>query len=243
MEKTVNSTQIVDKRGLAKFTSLVYLDMFIGLAVTAIACLGCSFWFSSLYVNNPDTYGPVLIGVMVGGFIALLVSEIVLSITLFKAKKAAWIPYLIYAAVMGVMLAPVCMWISVGTIAEAFGITAGVFLIMFLIGYFSKVSLTPLAFIGLGLLWGVLMCSLLFGIIYLVNPYTGILMDFIVSLVCVIAVMLITAWDANRMSREVQSGAIVTSNTALYYAYVFYTDFIAIFIHILYLLVVLKGDK
>src|SRR5574344_2646266 len=160
------ATQVVDKRALTKFTSLVFLDLFVGLAVTAISCFGFSYWFSKLYVSNDDQYAGVLIGVMIGGFVILLITQIVLTMTLFKAKKGAWIPYLIYAALMGAMLAPTVMWISVGTAAEAFGITASVFLVMFCIGYFTKVSLSPLAFIALGLVWVVLLVSLPFGILY-----------------------------------------------------------------------------
>src|SRR5574344_214856 len=241
MEKT--ATQVVDKRALTKFTSLVFLDLFVGLAVTAISCFGFSYWFSKLYVSNDDHYAGVLIGVMIAGFVLLLITQIVLTMTLFNAKKGAWIPYLIYAALMGAMLAPTVMWISVGTVAEAFGITAIVFLVMFCIGYFTKSSLRPLAFIGFGLLISVMLSSLTFGIIYLVAPYVGLLLDYMVSLVCVVAVMLIVGWDANRMQREVSNGGYVTSSTALYYAYVFYTAFIAIFIRILYLLALAKNNN
>jgi FtsH-binding integral membrane protein len=59
----------------------------------------------------------------------------------------------------------------------------------------------------------------------------------------VVAVMLIVGWDANRMQREITNGGYVTSSTALYYAYVFYTDFIAIFIRILYLLALAKNNN
>ncbi len=236
------ATRVIDvesKRETARALSVVLGDMCIGLLVTAISCFGFSYLFSSLIVNaTSETIESVTMGLMVTmicSFIALFILNFVMSISLFKAKKGAWIPYILYAAVMGLALAPTVMWIDAATIGSAFGITAGVFFVLFLIGYFSKADLTPLGLIALGLLFSIIFVPLPFLIIFILNPVASALYSLIASLVCSVVIVLLVAFDANRMAREIQGG-VFTSNMALYYAYTFYSDFIMIFVRVLMVL-------
>ncbi len=236
------ATRVIDvesKRETTRALSVVLGDMCIGLLVTAISCFGFSYLFASLLANATiETIDSVTMGLwitMTCSFIALFILNFVMSISLFKAKKGAWIPYILYAAVMGLSLAPTIMWIDAPTIGTAFAITSGVFLVLFLIGYFSKADLTPLGLIALGLLFAVVFVPLPFLIIYIINPAAGALYNLIVALVCSVVVVLLVAFDANRMAREIQGG-VFTSNMALYYAYSFYCDFIMIFIRVLMVL-------
>jgi hypothetical protein len=53
------ATQVVDKRALTKFTSLVFLDLFVGLAVTAVSCLGfLDIGLVSYMYSDKELYGP-----------------------------------------------------------------------------------------------------------------------------------------------------------------------------------------
>ena len=239
---TMNGVEVTDRRGTLKFLSVVFGYMFIALAITAATTFGFAFWFANLIVSNADNAAGIIITTMIVSGIAMLITSVVMSLTMFKQMKGAWVPFLLYAAIMGVFMSTFVMWIDAYTIGTAFGVTALVFLVMFCIGYFTKVSLSPLAFIALGLLWTVILVSIPFGIIYLVSPTAALLMNYGISLICAIAMMLIVGWDANRMSRDIQNG-YVTKNLALYYASEFYSDFIMIFIHLLYLLAMAKSNN
>ena len=237
------ATRVIDvesKRETTRALSVVLGDMCIGLLVTAISCFGFSYLFASLIGNakTDEALASVATGLwvtMICSFIALLILNFVMSISLFKAKKGAWIPYILYAAIMGLALAPTIMWIDAATIGTAFAITAGIFLILFLIGYFSKADLTPLGLIALGLLFSIVFVPLPFLIIYIINPVMGALYNLIAAIVCSVVVVLMVTFDANRMAREIQGG-VFTSNMALYYAYTFYSDFIMIFVRVLMIL-------
>ena len=234
--------EVESRRESARALSVVMGYMAIGLLVTAISCFGFSFWFASLY-SEAQAAGPLseeimtqkLLFVMVGAMVALVILNFVMSITLLKAKKGAWIPYLLYTAIMGLMLAPFVMWIDFATLGTAFGITSAVFLILFLIGYFSKADLTPLALIGLGLLFSVIFVPLPFLILYFINPIAWPIWNCLAALICAVVIMLFVSFDANQMNRAIQGG-VFTNNLALYYAYTFYCDFIMIFIRILMIL-------
>lgn len=139
---TLSSVEITDRRGTLKFLSVVFGYMFIALVVTAGACFGFAYWFASLIVSNADTAATAIITTMIVSGILMLISSVVMSLTMFKQKKGAWIPFLFYAAVMGVFMSTFVMWIDAYTIGTAFGVTALVFLVMFCIGYFTKVSHT-----------------------------------------------------------------------------------------------------
>lgn len=231
--------EVESKRESARALSIVFGYMCIGLLVTAISCFGFSFYFARLYSEAMNVsasaaaqMGEKLVFVMIGSFIALFILNIILSATLLKSKRGAWIPYILYTAIMGLALAPLTMWLSFDTIGTAFGITSGVFLVLFLIGYFSKGDLSPLALIGLGLLFSVIFVPLPFLILFLINPATYAIWNFFAALILALVIMLFVAVDANRMNREIQGG-VFTKNLALYYAYTFYSDFIMIFIRVL----------
>jgi FtsH-binding integral membrane protein len=234
-----SATQIVDTRGETKFLALVFGYMFLGLLTTALVAFGAAYgFFAAFYDASTQTFSDngfmTMWVVLAVSFVAMFVTQIVLSFTMFKQKRGAWIPYLLYCAIMGIFFATFVMWMDWRIIGEAFGLTAAIFLIMFCIGYFTKVSLSPLAFVALSLLLGVCFISAFFGIWFLVSG-TWLMYSYVASIIVIIAVTLIVGFDANRMKLEVMGG-YVTKNTALYYAYSFYTDFIAIFMRILYVL-------
>jgi FtsH-binding integral membrane protein len=101
---------------------------------------------------------------------------------------------------------------------------------MFLIGYFSPVDLSPLAFVAIALLIG--LSSSLVDLRHLVSALSRILrdsyiagFDYWTTVIIIIITMLITGWDANNMSRWVERGA-TNQNIALYCAFNLYSDFI-----------------
>ncbi len=242
----VNSVQIEvgSRRDSARALGVVMGYMCIGLLISAITCFGFSFYFAGLIANATtqealNNVSFLLFGVMIGSFIALFILNLILSVTLAKAKKGAWVPYILYTAVMGLALAPLTMWLSFSTIGIAFGITSAVFLILFLIGYFSKADLSILGLVGLGLLFSVIFVPLPFLILFLINPAVYSIWNFVAAIVMAVVIMLFVSVDANRMNKEIQGG-VFTNSLALYYAYSFYSDFIMIFIRVLLIVASMK---
>lgn len=238
---------IESKRESTRALSVVLGYMCIGLIVTAIVCLGFSLYFSKILVDgmNITQYANasnLVFGCLIGGVIALFIMSFVTSFVIGRSKKGAWIPYLIYAALMGFTLSPVVMWIDSATIATAFGITAAVFLVLFLIGYFSKANLSILGLIGLGILFSVLFVPLPLLIIYLLVPGALGIWDFVASIACSLYMLIMVAVEANRMNREIRGG-VFTNSMALYYAFSFYTDFIYIFLRVLMILASSKSKN
>ena len=169
--------------------------------------------------------------------IGIFVMMIINSIYISKTNKAPWVGFLIFAVLYGLLFSGVLLTgvITFYTLMEALGITTGLFLIMFLLGYFSKINWNPIAFIALTMLIGVLLVSMFFGIWYLISPSTFMLLDFIISIIFIIAVTLIVGVDANRAAKIAASG-MANNNLALFMAYNFYVDFIGIFLRVLLLL-------
>lgn len=242
----MDSSTAFDVKGRvsSKFLSIVFLYMFIGLAITAMVSLGYSYFLLAPGGGQlTDTMASVAIISAVVSIFATLIDQVVMSIVSAKTGRAPWVGYVLYAVFTGVIGSLILLaGFDFGTIAEAFGITALVFLVMFLIGYFSPVNLNIFAFLAFGVLAGTIIASLGFGIWFLVSPSNGtyILYNFLISLGIIVYAMLITGWDANNMAKIVEKGA-ANQNIALYCAFSFYTDFILIFIRVLYILFFAKN--
>jgi FtsH-binding integral membrane protein len=228
----------------SKFLSVVFLYMFIGLLITALVSLGYSYGLLAIGGGSlTDTTASVALISAIVAMVATLIDQVVMSIVSAKTGRAPWVGYILYAVFTGVIGSLILLaGFDFGTIAEAFGLTALVFLVMFLIGYLSPVNLNIFLFLALGLLFGVLLASLGFGIWFLLAPSQGtyILYNFLISLGIIVYAMLITGWDANNMAKIVEKGAANT-NIALYCAFSFYTDFILIFVRVLYILFLAKN--
>jgi hypothetical protein len=118
----------------------------------------------------------------------------------------------------------------------AFGITAGVFLLMGLIATFTRGNLAPLGMMGFGLILGA-------GVIALVNWFIGSsTLYWIVSFAIFAALMFITMFDIWNIKKITENGA-GDRNISYYCAFIMYVDFINIFIRILLYLVIIFGKS
>jgi FtsH-binding integral membrane protein len=246
----MESSQILteNKKASSKFLAVVFGYMFIGLGITALIGFAFAWFMASRYGDGAGylTDEGVTI-VAITGIVAMIVAFIDSFVILFsslRSGRAPWVGYIIYAICVGfgfslILLIP---GVSLDVVAEAFGITAACFGVMFLIGYFSPVDLSPLAFVAIALLVGLLLASMIFGIWYLAVPdaRAALAYDYWTTVIIIIVTMLITGWDANNMSRWVEKGA-TNSNIALYCAFNLYSDFISLFIRILYFLLLAKN--
>ena len=114
----------------------------------------------------------------------------------------------------------------------AFGITAGIFLLMTLIAVLTKGNLHPLLMVGIGLMIGA-------GVLSLVNWLIGSdTIMWIVTFAMFAAIMFITMFDIWNIKKICERGAMNT-NLALYCAFTLYVDFIYILIRVLIFLIII----
>ena len=229
-----------------KALAKIYGYMGIGLLLTALVALGAAWLFSrninfayklELF-NKVDAWLGAAIATWIVSLIGVIVLSFVIPIRLAKGGKSIWVPYILYSIFMGALLSAVLLTgISMYIVAEAFGITAAAFGGMFLIGWFSKSDLTPLAYIAMMLLLGVVIVGLIAGITFAIQRNVSGMywLDLGISAVMVVVILLVTAVDTFRIKKIIEAGENA-NNVYLYCAYVMYCDFIALLIRVLYIL-------
>jgi uncharacterized protein len=231
------------KRVNTKFLGVVFLYMFLGLAITALTAFLYALTLAKLY-PDPNTLSQlseqgqnVLFVSVIVAMIIAIIDSIAMPFISRKSGMAPWFGYILYALCIGVALSVVLLaGVSYALIGEAFGITSLIFLVMAAIGAFSKANLTPLAFVGLALLLGIMMVSTFWLIFMAFNGWGGYyLYYYAVSVGIVVVMMLFIAYDVNRMVAIADQG-ITTNNVALYCAFSLYGDFISLFLRILMIL-------
>jgi FtsH-binding integral membrane protein len=240
------------KKVSTKFMAVVFLYMFMGLAITGLTGFLFALWLTKSFSDGAgalsETGYTILLFSAIGAWIIALIDSFILPFVAGKSGRAPWFGYILYALCVGVGFSIILLaGVSFAIIGEAFGLTALVFLIMFLIGYFSKADLTPLAFVGIALLVGIFAVSLFWGvwiaIAYATGSYgTYLLIDYGISAVLIVVMMLFIAYDANRMAKIADQG-MATTNTALYCAFTLYGDFIVLFVRILYILLATQSRR
>lgn len=226
-----------------KFLALIFLYLALGVFVTlGVGLLYSYILWSSFEAGSNEMAFAYFATFAISG-IGIFVMMIINSVYISKTNKAPWVGFLIFAVLYGLLFSGVLLTgvITFYTLMEALGITTGLFLIMFLLGYFSKINWNPIAFIALTMLIGVLLVSMFFGIWYLISPSTFMLLDFIISIIFIIAVTLIVGVDANRAAKIAATG-MANNNLALFMAYNFYVDFIGIFLRVLLLLAASRNN-
>lgn len=225
--------------------------MAIALVVTAAVALGLGALFAYLlfpdYSFGGETFNTTAftayIVVMIVSLLALIIDSIAMRAVFAKGKHSIWPHYLIFAALMGVFLSSfLVLGVDFGVIAEAAGISALVFGILFLIGYFSKKDLNPLAFAAWGLLCMVGLFGILFFVLFLIIPGAYLFYNLIYCGVFALVMLISVATDCFNAKKMLENGQ-ANDNLALYCAYIMYTDFIMIFFRVLYLLALISEDK
>lgn len=210
-----------------EFLSKVFAWMFCGLSVTA---------GTAYFVNTSTTAQAYLAahrGLIPVLFLIQLICVSCISVARVKANaKFASAIFLGYSFTTGITLEPFLAQYTQGSIVLAFGIAAGLFLSMAVYGYVTKRDLTAVGSLALASLWGLLLAMILN--LFLGSP----LMDWILSVICVVLFVGITAYDTQRLKEltlelatesEMETAAVVG-------ALLLYLDFINLFIHILKLL-------
>lgn len=196
---------------------------FIGLIVTTIvAYLTCS--------NISFMVELVLSGAYTFLIIAELVVVLVNSWAISKKNIAlAGVLFGVYSIINGLTLSVVLFAYEIGTVQEAFLMTASVFGVMAAYGYFTKKDLSSIGSICTMALLGVILVSLLNAFVF---KSSG--MDLMLDYIVVLLFVGITAFDMYRMKQmAVAGGEEEVNRIALFTGMQLYLDFINIFLRLI----------
>lgn len=224
--------QVSTQEGSVAFSSLmnkVFVWMSLALVITGL---------SAYYVaNSPDILYAIYSNRAV--FWALMIAELGLVFGLSGAihklsATTATLMFILYSVVNGATLSSIFFLYELGSIANAFFITAGTFAVMAFIGYTTKKDLTSMGKIAMMALIGLLIAT----VVNIFVHSSGL------QLICSYAGVLIftglTAYDVQKIK---QMTAIADRDTAQKYAVLgalsLYLDFINIFLSLLSIM----GDR
>lgn len=203
----------------------VYMQMAAALSITGLVAYFLSqsqdFWI--FLANNTSLIWVVLI--------AQIVLVIWLSARFTRmSMTTATLLFILYSAMMGVTMSTIFMAYTMSSIASVFFITAGMFLVMSLLGYFTRMDLTRLGSVLFMALIGVIIASL-------VNIFLkSEMLYWVVSYVAVVVFVGLTAYDTQKIKQMlVEYGEVdeMGYKLALFGALTLYLDFINLFLYLL----------
>lgn len=207
----------------SKFMGVVFGYAALGFLLTAAIALLTGFLFTS--VIPIDVASDLYLGLIIGASIVQLILIFWITFGVMRRGGNMIVPFVIYAVVMGILLSSLTLTMNWYLIGMTFGLTCLVFGVMAAVGYYSKVNLSSLVIVGMGLLIGSLLLSV-------INIFIGSdSLGWIVSFASFGAIMLITAFDIWRIKKIIDAGQM-SNNLALYCAFNIYVDFIYMFMRI-----------
>jgi FtsH-binding integral membrane protein len=201
----------------------VYLNMTLGLLVTAFVsmfCAGSYGYLSFILSNSWAMWGLVIaqFGVVIG-----------LSAGINKLSGAAATAlFYVYAVLTGMTFSTLFLVYTATSIAKTFFITAAVFGAMSIYGYFTNKDLTRVGSFLVMALIGLVIVSL-------INMFVrSSQLDWIVSFVGVLIFIGLTAWDTQKIKMmAMQMPESSAGRLAAIGALSLYLDFINIFLYLL----------
>lgn len=215
--------------------------MSLGLLVTGVASTLFAILFSYLISINPDS----IMGIYVGTFfvsIGTLVCTIFAGSLSFTSQRkptshSVAIPFGIYAVLIGYLFGLiflVCPW---EVLAITFGCTAGLFGILALIGGFAKRNMSMMAYIGSALIGGAFLLSFVNMMLMWFAPEVYMPIYWVISFAIFAGLMFSTIYDVWQI-KTISAHYENTPNLNLFCAFRLYCDFIALFIRLLYFILV-----
>ena len=200
--------------------SKTFLWMCFGLLVTFAT--GYFVSTSNIMLENIyNSYAYIIFVIVELGLVIFLSSRVM------KMKPTtAKVSFLLYSFVSGLTFASIFIYYAVSSIIYIFLAAAITFAIMALIGYTTKLDLTK---IGSYLLFALIAAIIVSLVNIFLNNSTIYL---IVSIVCVLIFIGITAYDVQKI-KNLENSGLPVENLAIYGALDLYLDFINLFIHLL----------
>lgn len=239
MENVIDYT---NKKEKGMLLTRVFAYMGLGLLITAVVAVISGYLFSKGIDANTEAGVNTYYTAIIVSAIALFVLMMLIHFLVMRKGWNMWPWYIAYSLAMGVMLSTFTMFIPYYILGISFGITCLCFASMAISGYISKGNLSVIGFLGMGFLLGALGLSLLNVILYFALGTDYSTLYLIVSVLSFVGIMLITCFDVWNITKMIKSGDM-SSNLALYCAFNLYTDFIYLFIRIVYFVALVMGKS
>ncbi len=169
-------------------------------------------------------------------FIGLIVIEFILVIYLAgfvnkMSSSTAGIVFILYSIFNGLTLSAIFMIYALSSIGSVFVITAGMFAIISVYGFYTKRDLTTIGHIAFMGLIGILLASLV-GLFFNTGGDS-----LIISYIAVVVFVLLTAYDTQKLKQINAPGILVGSETekkaSIIGALTLYLDFVNLFVRLL----------
>lgn len=224
-------------KGIAMPYALVFLYLALGLGIVAGVGFGWPYLMS--LTGNPIS---MLISLVVA-WIGIVVFSLIIGFKAFaKRSVAVLICYLLDSFCWGIALSSTIGFVTenfsdgAATVGIAFGVTAGIFLLMGLFGFIFK-NAWKVSFILPFFLFGIMVMLLIN--MFAMNETVYWITDFVFFGV----IMLETMVDFNRIKRLADNGFINSANNlAVYAAYTLLSDYVILLIRILPYLVISRRN-
>ena len=245
---TSTPSGVTDRSTQRSLLSKTFLYMFAFLAITVAVTVGtslilraCGLKVEGEYITVPDNVAKAYFITMLSAGIAQIILTIVIAFTSLKRGKAAVVPIVLYAVCMGILISSFALFLPWWVLASTFGIACLCFAAMAILGLTIKRA-TGLAIVGFGLLFGVMMASLfnIFIFVFARELWNGVILA--TSLIIVVAIMLITAYDVYNI-KQISARCTPDGNLAFFLAFNLYLDFIIILIHLLRLVAIVTSNS
>ena len=222
---STQATRVINQSAVATLFKSTYLQMAAALAVTALT----SFFLSESAAFNAIFYGNRMF--MWIAILAELGVVIWISARLHAMSMAmATILFIAYSVLNGITLSVIFLLYEPEVIAITFAVTAGMFAVMSIIGYVTRMDLSKVGGILLMALVGIIIASV-------VNLFLGSeTLYWVITYVGVIVFVGLTAYDTNKL-RQIYTEHGEVNETghklALRGALTLYLDFINLFLYLL----------
>ena len=230
MAQYVTSQTAAESAAATLFKSL-YMQMAAALTITGLVAYFLSESVNFWYFLAENSFA------IWGIFIAQIVLVIWLSARLPKmSMTSATLLFILYSALMGVTMSTIFMIYTMSSIASVFFITAGTFLVMSLIGFFTRIDLTRVGSLLFMALVGLIIASVVNIFLHSDTLY------WVVSYAGVVIFVGLTAYDTQKIKNTfIQYGEVdeMGQKLALFGAFSLYLDFINLFLHLLRIM----GDR
>ncbi len=220
--------------GLRNYMLRVYNYMSLGVAFTGAVAMIVAMT-PALVQGVASMFWLFFIGILGMGFVA---PRIMMS----KSIGAAQICFWVYAAMWGALLGPMLLAYAAldpMIIVQAFLITSSVFAAMSLLGYTTKRDLSPFATFFFMASIGIIIAIVANAIFF-----QSAFMSLVTSVIVVLIFSGVTAWETQIIKNMYveHDGHDVISRKAIFGAFMLYGSFVTLFIHILNILGLMRGE-
>ena len=218
----------------------VFGIMFLWLLATAAIAFGGGFLFAKWLDSAPEQAATGLMTILIVSAVALIVLTFIIQFWALRHDKGMIVLSSLYVSCMGMICSSLVLFFDWQLLGIALGLTSAIFGVLALIGLFAK-NVKPIAMVGFMVLFGALIVSLftwLFSLWLPVNTTFLWILDFAIFG----AMLLLVIVDMFQIKKICENGSM-SRNLTLYCALTLYTDFVYIFIKIVYYLAIAYSRK